>query len=181
MFFSNRTLTATVTIPRRARETITRSRGPKIGDTHIQLANWQALIKCLQATGLRRQEARDLHCRDIHQHQDSTITVHVTSGKGGKTRDIPVLPGREQDVLAVVAGRAPEEKVFPPIPTRIDVHSYRREYAQALYLYYAPADHQLPPPTGRLRPQDYDRGAARRVSVALGHNRIDVIARHYLR
>jgi hypothetical protein len=181
MFFSDRALASTVTIPLRTRETITRSRGPKVGDMHIQLANWQPLITFLRATGLRRQEARDLHCRDIHQHQDSSMTVHVASGKGGKIRDVPVLPGREQDVLATTVGRAPEEKVFVRIPTRIDVHSYRREYAQALYLHYAPPGSQLPPATGRLRPQDYDRAAAERVSWALGHKRIDVIARHYLR
>lgn len=179
MFFSNRTLATTVTLPRRTRENITRSRGSKIGDTHIQLANFRPLITFLQATGLRRQEARDLHCRDITAGHDGVL-VHVASGKGGKIREVPVLPGHEQAVLDAVVGRDPDERVFVRIPGRIDVHSYRREYAQALYLYYAPG-RQLPPATGRLHPQDYDRTAAQRVSWALGHNRIDVVARHYLR
>lgn len=180
MFFGNRTLAATISIPRRTREQITRSRGPTIGDTHIQLAHWQSLIAFLQATGLRRQEASDLHRRDIIQQHDGTLSIHVQSGKGGKMRDAPVLPGHEQDVLAVAAGRAPDDKVFERIPGRIDVHSYRREYAQALYLHYAHG-RQLPKASGRLRRRDYDYDAAQRVSWALGHNRVDVVARHYLR
>ena len=39
----------------------------------------------------------------------------------------------------------------------------------------------LPPKQGRLRPGSYDREAALQVSRALGHNRLDVALRHYLR
>jgi hypothetical protein len=60
------------------------------------------------------------------------------------------------------------------------VHSYRREYVQALYLYHAPG-RTLPPATGRLKANDYDRDAAYEVTLALGHNRIDVVLCHYLR
>jgi hypothetical protein len=62
----------------------------------------------------------------------------------------------------------------------MDVHGYRREFAQALYLYHAPG-RTLPPATGRLKRSDYDRDAAQRVSWALGHQRIDVVLRHYIR
>jgi integrase len=67
LFFNSRELASTVTIPRRARTGITRSRGPKEHDRHFQPANWQPLIRFLQATGLRRQELRDLRIRDIFQ------------------------------------------------------------------------------------------------------------------
>jgi hypothetical protein len=59
--------------------------------------------------------------------------VKVINGKGGKSRTVPVLSGHEQDVLAMRAGRVDEELVFPRIPKHLDVHSYRRAYAQALY------------------------------------------------
>jgi hypothetical protein len=49
----------------------------------------------------------------------------------------------------------------------MNIHALRREYAQALYLYHAGAD--------------YDQHAAQRVNWALGHNRIDVVMRRYLR
>jgi hypothetical protein len=106
--------------------------------------------------------------------------VHVRNGKGGLERNVPVLPGREADVQEARAGRDPEAPTFERIPRHLDVHSYRREYAQALYLYYAPG-RQLPPPTGRLSKQDYDEAAAQRVSWALGHNRVSVALDHYRR
>ncbi|HEX3643206.1 MAG TPA: hypothetical protein VHV10_18110 [Ktedonobacteraceae bacterium] len=106
--------------------------------------------------------------------------VYVINGKGGKSRMVPALPGQEQDVLSVKVGRAADDLVFPRIPKHLDIHSYRREYAQALYLYHAPS-WSLPSPTGRLRASDYDRDAAQRVTEALGHNRVDVVLRHYIR
>jgi hypothetical protein len=106
--------------------------------------------------------------------------VHVASGKGGRWRDVPVLPNCEADVQVVCEGRAPEELAFARIPKHMDVHSYRRVYAQALYLHHAPG-RSLPPAAGRLKPSDYDRIAAKHVTEALGHNRIDVVLRHYIR
>ncbi len=52
----------------------------------------------------------------------------------------------------------------------MDIHSYRRQYAQVLYQYYAQG-RELPPAEGRLRRNTYDRDAAERVSWSLGHNR----------
>lgn len=132
----------------------------------------------MQATGIRRQELRDLRCKDIIQGEH--LLVHVVNGKGGLERYVPVLPGHEVDVLAVVIGRDPEAHVFEHIPKHLDVHSYRRDFAQALYLYYAP-DRPPPPATGRLKRTDYDHQAAQEVSWALGHQRIDVVLRHYIR
>ena len=179
LFFDNRMLAAGVPIPRRERTRITRSRGPKKHDSHFQPANWPKLIRFAQATGLRRHELRALRCRDIFV-RDRQLLAHVESGKGGLERNVPVLAGREADVLAMQEGRDPEELVFPRIPKHFDVHSERREYAQALYLQYAPG-RSLPPATGRLKRSDYDREAAKRVSMALGHQRVGVVTRHYLR
>jgi hypothetical protein len=62
----------------------------------------------------------------------------------------------------------------------MDVHSYRRDSAQRRYLQHAPGQ-VLPPPEGRLSRDDYDPAATQEVSSALGHNRLDVVLRHYLR
>lgn len=179
-FQNNRELAGTVAIPKRVREGITRSRGSKAHDTHFQPANWQPLIKFLQATGLRRSEVRDLRVCDVYYDHDGALRVFVKNGKGGREREVPVLPGREQSVLEAIAGRDPDEHVFARIAKRLDVHSLRRAYAQALYLHYAPG-RELPPPTGRLKRGSYDRDAVSRVSQALGHNRLDVVLRHYIR
>jgi integrase len=184
LFFANRALASGVAIPRRARESIRRSRRPAAHDRHINLAHWQPLIRFLQATGLRRNELRALRAREISRDAPDypgQLVVKVANGKGGKARTVPTLPGREADVLAAIAGRNDSEAlVFARIPKHLDVHSYRREYAQALYLHYAPG-RGLPPTTGRLKRSEYDRDAAQQVSWALGHNRVDVVLRHYLR
>jgi hypothetical protein len=116
----------------------------------------------------------------VYTAEDGALFVHVKHGKGGKAREVPVLKGHEEEVLAIVHGRAPHEKVFDHIPVHMDVHSYRRDSAQRRYLQQAP-EQALPPVEGRLRRDDYDPAAAQQVSWALGHNRLDVVLRHYLR
>lgn len=180
LFFGDWSLAAAVSIPRRTRATITRSRGPASHDRHFQPTHWQTHIRFAQACGLRRAELRDLRVRDVYTADDGKLFVHVKSGKGGKAREVPVLSGHEEDVLAVIQGRAPNEKVFDHIPRHMDVHSYRRDSAQRRYLQQAPGQ-ALPPVEGRLRRDDYDPVAAQQVSWALGHNRLDVVLRHYLR
>ena len=180
LFFGDWSLAATVRIPRRTRTAIIRSRGPASHDRHFQPAHWQAHIRFAQACGLRRAELRDLRVRDVYTAEDGTLFVHVKHGKGGKAREVPVLKGHEEEVLAVVHGRAPHEKVFDHIPGHMDVHSYRRDSAQRRYLQQAP-DQALPPVAGRLRRDAYDPAATQEVSWALGHNRLDVVLRHYLR
>ena len=185
LLFGDRTLAQNVTLPRRARVNITRSRGPVAHDRHIQLANWLPLIRFLEATGLRRNEVCLLHVSDIvtcDTDPDYTgqTTVKVRNGKGGKSRTVPVLAGHEQDVLAMRLERATEELVFPRIPKHLDVHSYRRGYAQALYLSYAP-EWTLPRQEGKLKPSEYHAEAVQAVSRALGHNRKDVVLHHYIR
>jgi integrase len=180
LFFGNWSLAAAVSLPTRTRTTITRSRGPAGHDRHFQPSHWQAHIRFAQACGLRRAELRDLRVRDVYAASDGTLFVHVKHGKGGRPREVPVLKGHEQEVLTVVQGRAPHEKVFDHIPRHMDVHSYRRDSAQRRYLQHA-LDQALPPVEGRLRRDDYDPAAAQQVSWALGHNRLDVVLRHYLR
>ncbi len=106
--------------------------------------------------------------------------MQVWNGKGGKERKVPVLVGHEQAVLVVKESLAADALVFSRIPKHLDVHSYRREYAQALYLSHAPG-RRLPSTEGVLKRNDYDRDAAEQVTHALGHNRIDVVLRHYIR
>ena len=183
LLFENRDLGASVNIPVRRREEIKRSRYPAVRDRDFQPANWQSLIRFLQITGLRRAEVSQLQIENIHQDIATgrmEIRVKRGHGKGGKIRNVPALPGYEQEVQTLCQNRDPQELVFSRIPSHLDIQAIRREYAQALYLYYAP-DRELPPKKGRSRRRDYDYAAAQRVSWALGHNRVDVVLRHYLR
>lgn len=179
LFFSNRALAGDVQLPRRKREGITRSRGPAQRDSHFQPDNWQPLIQTLQGIGLRRSEVEALQARDVRQTEDGRAEVSVHAGKGGRPRTVIARAGYTQIVLAAVEGKEPTERVFPRVPDRLDVHALRREFAQGLYQELS--GRPLPPAHGRLRPTDYDLEAAELVSKQLGHNRVDVVLRHYLR
>lgn len=180
LFFQNRDLTADVELPKRRREDITRSRHPAVRDRHFQPEHWQPLIGFCLACGLRREELRDLHVRDIyHRSSDGQLVVRVIKGKGGKRREVSVFPGREQDVLSVLEERDPDAHVFDRLPSDTDIHSYRRQFAQELYEHLS--SRPLPSREGRLRSAELDRDAALVVSHQLGHNRIDIIFGHYIR
>jgi integrase len=180
MYFQNRQLAQSVAFPKRKRENIKRSRGPAKRDQHINLDNWQHVIKFCLACGLRREELRDVLVRDIYMRPgDQRLVVRVVKGKGGKWREVPVFPDREQAVLDAVAGKAPEAHVFERISSLLDIHSYRRRFAQDLYEHIS--GKPLPPLKGRLHSADLDKDAASYVSRCLGHNRIDIIFGSYIR
>lgn len=180
IFFQNRDLTCSVILPQRKRENIIRSRRPAVRDQHFQPDNWLLHINFCKACGLRREELRDLHVREVYyRKRDGQLVVYVAKGKGGKDREVPVFPGRELSVLEIVEGREPDEHVFDRIPSDMDIHAVRRQFAQELYEHIS--GRPLPPMEGRLRSADLDRDAALYVSRCLGHNRIDIIFGHYIR
>jgi hypothetical protein len=180
MFFSDRTLAGDVALPERKITEIKRSRGPAARDRHFQPANWTTLLDFQRSVGLRRDELARIRVEDV-KYVRGKLVAYVRSGKGGKERNAPVLPGREAYVLAAVEGRNPEELIFAKLPDT-DIHALRREYAQAFYFYYAPGWPPLPPASlRRLKRSDYNRTAALQVSEALGHSRLDVMLRDYLR
>jgi integrase len=179
LFFQDRSLAAHVVLPQRKRENIVRSRLSVVRDKHFQPENWQSLIGFCLACGLRREELRDLRVRDVYvRSSDQHLVVRVVRGKGGKWREVPVFPGREQDVLALVEGRDPDDHVFTRLPSNADIHTYRRQFARDLYEYLS--GHSLPPAGERLDSSERDRDAALQVSRCLGHNRLDIVFSHYL-
>ena len=180
MFFGDRSLAGDVALPVRAGKDITRSRGAAARDSHYQARNWPEFETFQRAVGLRKGELQRIRVGDIRYDGTGRLVAHVANGKGGKPRDVPVLAGHERKVLDLVAGRKPDELVLRKVPDT-DIHGLRRVYAQALYKQYSPTAPQIPPISQRLRPKDYDKQAALRVSRALGHNRLDVVLRNYLR
>jgi integrase len=181
LFFRNPHLAKKLPLPPRRREQIHRSRVPVKRDRDFQPANWQALIGFLQATGLRRAEIRQLQVEDIQQEPASgrvEVVIKKGNGKGGRPRRVPVLPGKEAVVLAQKAERSPEELVFPRIPSHLDIHAIRRQYAQAYY--HCLTAQALPLTAGQLEVDEYNEAAVHLVSQALGHNRKQVVIYHYL-
>ena len=179
MFFEDRKLAASVTLPKRRQKDIKRSRYPAARDKHFQPDNWRPFINFCLACGLRREELRDLYVRDIYTRpDDQRLVVRVIKGKGGKWREVPVFPGREHNVFSVIEGHDPDTHVFDKLPDT-DIHSFRRQFAQDLY--ELRSGRPLPPKEGRLQSADLDQDAALYVSRCLGHNRIDIIFGNYIR
>ena len=182
LFFDQRDLAASLAIPARRREQITRSRGAAIRDKDFQPEHWRPLLGFLEATGLRRAELQRLQVEDIRENPDTEkleVVIKKGHAKGGRPRSVPVLPGHKQEVLVQRTGRDPHELVFARIPSHLDIHAIRRSYAQAYYRYLS--GRELPSPLGRLKRSDYDEAAVKQVSLALGHNRKDIVLRHYIR
>jgi integrase len=125
-------------------------------DQHFDESKHQDLVDFCQATGLRRHELVAVTPLDVYW-QNEKLIAYVRQGKGGKAREVTVLQGTELRLLQIIEGRPPGKPIFAKIPTTMDVHSYRAQYAAA-----------------RL-----EQAEIIEVSRDLGHNRTDVIRGHY--
>ena len=82
------------------------------------------------------------------------------------------------------AGREKEKQVH--IPKRCPMHALRRDFAQTMYARIARDVTTLPSREvyrcrADMHGEVFDRAALLAVSQQLGHNRINVIAEHYMR
>ncbi len=210
-----------VTLPHRERQDIERSRKEAARDYGFSKENNADILAFARATGLRRHELAAIKPEQIRQNTDGSVTICQIKGKGGKVRDIDVLPGKEEAVLKF-AGNPAGRPVFSSVPSHMDVHGCRREYANTMYHRYQEKlrktegrDFRNLPPIWELRPvrnpdgsylkkpdgsrvktwqlvssyyrckKDrrgvvYDKKVMLYVSRQLGHNRISVVAGHYL-
>lgn len=169
--------------PTRHRADITRSRGTAVRDADFSTERNQEIISFCRCTGLRRRELATIRGTDLVWGADGKAYIHVTHGKGGRERDAIVLDNDPAVIARMQA--AGDDLVWPRIPSHMDVHGYRADYATALYNRVA-RDITAIPSTEQYHCRGdragvvYDRIAMLYVSRALGHNRISVIAGHYL-
>lgn len=166
----------------RHRKNITRSRETVDRDAHFSEENNRDIVTFCKCTGLRRAEL--LQIRGIDLDGNSLMVYRGT--KGGKVRIVP-LCGSNGELATVkqLAAAAGNNKIFSHISSAMDVHHYRSVYCQRLYNSYARPLEQIPDTDRYYCRRDkkgvvYDRKAMLQVSRALGHNRISVIAGHYL-
>ena len=175
MVFQDRDLGDAVPLPARAKAAIKRSRSHTADNLKDHFGpRWVDLYNFSTSVGLRRHEMLALRSDQIVQRADGVYLEDV-KGKGGKMRDVPVLPARESLVLTY-AGRG-DTRIFPTIPKRIDVHAARRVFSQSMYTTMTGGEL---PTKEEISRGHYDRQAALQVSRALGHNRVDVVIQHYL-
>lgn len=135
--------------------------------------------------------------RDTRMFQEEYFT-HVRSGKGGRERMSPIIGKNAEQIIERIRITLPEEKVWQHVHKSADIHSYRAEYATAIYKTHARPIQEIPydrvkPGTGiRYQSEVYtcrkdeagkklDKAAMLVCSKALGHNRISVVADNYIR
>lgn len=166
----------------RHRADITRSRKNVERDHHFSEDRNADVVTFCKCTGLRRSELAQIRGTDL----DGMLLYVYKGTKGGRVR-IVSLCGSDEELVTVkqLAAAAGNNKIFPHIPSAMDVHHYRSVYCQKLYNNYARPLEQIPDIDRYYCRRDkrgvvYDRKAMLQVSRALGHNRISVIAGHYL-
>jgi len=212
--------------PQRVRSEVTRSRGDKVRDRHFSEKNNDELVKFCKGTGLRRSELEDLRGKDLvskaeieseiqrleqagmrGKHLDALKDarvfavdhfVHVRNGKGGKERYAPIIGATAPRIVERIENTQPEEKVWLHVHAGADIHSYRGDYATAIYKAHARKIEEIPydkTNKGTGRPyqsgvytcrgdesgKKLDKEAMLVCSKALGHNRISVVAESYIR
>lgn len=176
-----------IATPPRERENIVRSRYRAARDAHIsaQKREYLSMLGC--STGLRRREMEQITGNDLVE-RNNRYFLHVTRGtKGGKERWV-IVHGRTPEETAQVVKifqQAGSLRVCPHLHSAFDEHACRAEYARQLYQAVARPVDAIPKSDRYIMRKDragevLDREAMRVVSRALGHNRVDVVAEHYL-
>lgn len=117
-------------------------------------------------------------------YKNGIYYIGVSRGaKGGRYRESPII----SNVNAVVERmkKAGIGKVWSKVPD-MDVHSFRSEYCSVIYNTLARPIDKIPKNEryhcrSDLKGICYDKHAMLIASRCLGHNRISIIAEHYLR
>ncbi len=124
--------------------------------------------------------------------------VHVRNGKGGRERLSPIIGKNAEQIIERIRETPAKEKVWQFVHQCADIHSYRADYATAIYKAQARKIEEIPYDkinrgTGRRYQGDVyvcrkdeagkklDKAAMLVCSKALGHNRVEVVANNYIR
>ena len=191
-------------LPRNARTEIKRSRGAAVRDRNVSRKNNSELLNFCRCCGPRRSELEKLSAKDLRVINGRFYVSFTRGTKGGKPRLSPIMgtPGevlRAARYLKTLTGKN-------HVHSGLDVHSLRAEYASRVYRESARSLESLKgrrmdytAATGKYGKYGnrickpalyvcrgdkagivYDREALLAASRALGHNREDVVAGHYL-
>lgn len=167
----------------RHRAGITRSRKAAKRDKNFSKAKNKEFIEFCKATGLRKNELKCLRGAQLI-NKNGLYYIAVTKGaKGGRYREALIISNVKEIVKRME--KAGNKKVWPRVPD-LDVHSYRSEYCTEIYNTFARPLNKIPRNERYHCRRDlngvcYDKRAMLIASQFLGHNRINIMAEHYLR
>lgn len=133
----------------------------------------------------------------VLEFHEEDYFVYVKRGKGGRIRLAPIIGPYKEQTIERMRNTAPDERVWPRIPSAATIHAFRADYAEALYKKYARPIESIPYDKYNkgighwyqgdvyvcrrdLKGLRLDRRAMQFASWALGHKRVSVVAGHYL-
>jgi len=165
--------------------------------TREQMEEKVRQIACYNPVGRDRDDLQALKDALTVFSEEKYFLYH-RNDKGGKSRYAPIIGPHAAGIVARMRSKRPDENVWQQVSSGADVHGYRAEYATAVYRKYARDIKDIPydrvnKGTGYAYQGDvytcrkdrdgrkFDRKAMLVCSKALGHNRVDVVAKHYLR
>ena len=147
--------------PKRHRKDIKRSRLPAKRDAHFSKKSNHEFICFCRSTGERISEVSKLKGKDLITRSEivkenetardgtwhkATLNdalcfeneyyLHIFD-KGGRERYSPIIGEYADLTVARMKATLPENRVWPNVPSNADTHSYRSEYATAIYKQYA--------------------------------------------
>ncbi|MFL0198280.1 hypothetical protein ACJDU8_22345 [Clostridium sp. WILCCON 0269] len=176
------------------RMTIKRSRHNVDYDNHFSNVNNKDIEDFCKATGLRRSEVAQIKPEQIKYEEKDRLILDFKSKKeyrvmtkGGRGRIIhPIKPGWDIVLKAKeLAEKMGQATVFQKVHHAMDVHSYRRDFAQHKYMeaiQYFKGKHIEIQQNYICRDgsdRRYNKQALRIVSENLGHSRLDVVVKNY--
>ena len=129
---------------------------------------------------------------------DQKAFLHHRTDKGGRDRYAPIIGPSFEQIVERLKEKGMGESVWQVVPSNADIHSYRADYATNLYRMYARPIEEIPydkfnEGTGKKyqsevytcrkdeKGKKLDKRAMMKVSKALGHNRLEIVANNYLR
>ena len=180
-------------------------------DVQKYMDKYGPIVEICRITGVRELELENLYPECFNINANGDIYLHMDgkkqNTKGGKTRDIVIIPANQARIREILATLEPGKLICPIAPSHLDIHGIRSLYATDYYVSIArnpndiPKSERIPlkhekrdnsrpnqkrtsaPGVYRRRfdGKKFDRKAMLTVSRSLGHNREDVMIASYLR
>ncbi len=119
--------------PPRLRSKIVRSRKDAARDKMFSTETNKNIITFARCTGLRRAELMQIRSSDLLMVGGKPHLLVTRGTKGGRHRLSPIVGSKEEVELVLSLCKSAEGKVFKRVPSKMDVHSFRGEYAKRVY------------------------------------------------
>lgn len=179
--------TTFVYTPPRERKNAKRSRVASVNDTHISKEKRDFFEKVGSATGLRKSELKAIRGNALFPKRAKNGFWYIRVSdktKGGRVREVPIMTRNKEEEAEIIDyfKKAGKDYVFSGkngtyrVPTKLDEHAHRAEYAKRVYLHYERDLSKLKRKDKvflrkELRGNVLDFYAEGKAVEALGHNR----------